>query len=1348
MGLIVPKDRPVVADNSHPKPEELEAFNQGRLEDETVATAIEAHLDTCIECRRNLESLANDTLENLVRAADSSPTSSEHVEPVPEALEYFRIESVLGQGGMGTVYLADDTRLHRKVAVKTLRRALAEKPGARDRFQREARAVAGLEHDHIIPIYYVGEADGIPFLAMPLLKGMSLDAYLAQAGGKLAPEATVEISRQIAAGLAAAHKQGLIHRDIKPSNIWLEPVPGRPAEAFRVKILDFGLAQAEEDDVELTQAGDIIGTPAYMSPEQARGEKVDARGDLWSLGVVLYVMMTGKRPFTARTTMGVLTSIAVDHPAAPASLNPSCSQALSNLVMQLLEKDPALRPASAETVIEALAKLNEEPETLASCTSGTLTAPITEKGLESRPPMDETAAFSTSVADRASSSGFRNRARVLAVAVAFVLLPLTWLFGGNVYRFVTDQGELVIEVNDKDVQVEIRQNGLIVREKGSGRKFTLAARDGEIEVYEKNGIKLTTQKFELTRGDQKTVTITLENLASARKAARSDAGQAIGKATKVKDPDRGAAEYLLSVGGIVRINGEARDIRDIRRLPKEQFRVTTVNMSGLHRVGDAGLVCFQNCRHVTELDMKGAAVSDNGLVYFKDCKNLTKLLLTCGTVTDRGLAEFKDCKQITQLYLGGTAVTDQGIAGFKDCDLTYLYLGTTAVTDAGLAHFQGSQSLTHLTLGNRVTDAGVANFQNCKNLTQLHLLGGQVTDAGLASFQDCHKINELTLYSLPATDAGLAAFKNCKNLTELRLSGTSVTGGCLSQLPHRKNLKILSFFNTKLTDADLLHVGGCTNLQQLDLSSTPISDAGLKSLEQLPRLRELNLVQTAVTFDAVARLQETLPECHIIWDDPDRRAAEYVLSVGGTIRIHGSGHDTRKAAELPKSPFRLAEVNLNGRSKVDDAGLTHFENCRDLTFLDLSFTPVTGAGVAHFKNCKDLRYLDLRLSNVTDAGTVHFQGCTKLKSLFLSNTDLTDAAMVNFKDCKQLTVLRMGGIRLTDAGLTHFQGCDELTLLDMEVANITDAGLSNFKNCKKLQTIWLNSTPVTDVGFANFKDCKDLTFVNLQLTQVSDVTVNLFEGCQNLTDLRLEATFATDLGLRKLERLTKLQRLDLQQTRVTQAGVTRLQQLLPNCTIKWGENLDPDRRGADYVFYVGGTVRIDDGTRELQSRDQLPPKPIRLTWASLRNNQNVTDGGLGSLKGCSHLAVLHLPNTRISDAGLVHFQGSKSLQVLDLNHTRVTDAGVANFKDCTGLKVLEIEATTVTDVGLGNFRGCKNLNRLNASGTRVTDAGIEPLAEMTNLEFLDVRLTKVTAEGVERLQQALPKCKIRSDFGS
>jgi serine/threonine protein kinase len=168
---------------------------------------------------------------------------------------------------MGAVYVAEDTRLGRQVALKTMRPDLAAKPSAKERFLREARLAAALEHDHICPIYQVGEVDGIPYLAMPFLKGQSLEELIKRKQ-KLAPAQVIRLGIQIAAGLAAAHAKGLIHRDIKPGNLWVEPTA-----RGRVKILDFGLARSTETDTGLTQSGTILGTPGYMPPGPGQGRE-------------------------------------------------------------------------------------------------------------------------------------------------------------------------------------------------------------------------------------------------------------------------------------------------------------------------------------------------------------------------------------------------------------------------------------------------------------------------------------------------------------------------------------------------------------------------------------------------------------------------------------------------------------------------------------------------------------------------------------------------------------------------------------------------------------------------------------------------------------------------------------------------------------------------------------------------------------------------------------------------------------------------------------------------------------------------------------------------------------------
>ena len=246
----------------------------------------------------------------------------------------------------------EEVNLRRLVALKVMLPRHAENPTAKARFLREARAQAAVEHDHVIAIYRADEDRGVPYLAMPLLQGQTLSAAI-KANAKVPVQEILRIGREMAEGLAAAHDKGLIHRDVKPANVWLE------GDRRRVKLLDFGLARATTDeladsDEPATKPGTMMGTPAYMSPEQARGDAVDGRTDLFSLGVVLYEMAAGERPFKGKDVYGLLTSLAVDHPAAPREKNPAVPAALSSLILRLLAKTPDERPATAAAVAEAV----------------------------------------------------------------------------------------------------------------------------------------------------------------------------------------------------------------------------------------------------------------------------------------------------------------------------------------------------------------------------------------------------------------------------------------------------------------------------------------------------------------------------------------------------------------------------------------------------------------------------------------------------------------------------------------------------------------------------------------------------------------------------------------------------------------------------------------------------------------------------------------------------------------------------------------------------------------------------------------------------------------------------------
>ncbi len=281
----------------------------------------------------------------------------------------YRVLKVLGAGGMGVVFLADDIGLERLVALKAMKPALAVSESARQRFLREARATAKIKHDHIVVIHQVGEARGAPFLAMEFLEGESLDDRLKREGKLPLPE-VLRIGREVADGLAAAHEHGLIHRDIKPGNLWLEGKRGR------VKILDFGLARATADDQQqLTQSGAIVGTPAYMAPEQAQAEKVDSRCDLFSLGCVLYRLSTGELPFKGKDQMSMLLALAMTDPVPPHKINPDVPPDLSALILRLLAKDREQRPASAAAVVAALQSLETGPTVVQPPSSSALPSP-------------------------------------------------------------------------------------------------------------------------------------------------------------------------------------------------------------------------------------------------------------------------------------------------------------------------------------------------------------------------------------------------------------------------------------------------------------------------------------------------------------------------------------------------------------------------------------------------------------------------------------------------------------------------------------------------------------------------------------------------------------------------------------------------------------------------------------------------------------------------------------------------------------------------------------------------------------------------------------------------------------
>ncbi|MBL8815775.1 MAG: protein kinase [Planctomyces sp.] len=528
-------------------PDQLLALLRGGLSSDDE-TQLQMHLDECTFCRERLETAAADVTswneagrflrrEAVHEVIEDSGCDREEVTqwsarirqvldslaPTddPESLGRiggYEVTGVVGAGGMGVVLKAHDRSLDRIVAIKVMAIHLASSGSARRRFAREAKAAAAVLHPNVIAIHSVASTDDCPYLVMPYVRGASLQKRI-NSQGPLPLKDTLRIGSQIAAGLAAAHGQGLVHRDIKPANILLEE------GVERVTITDFGLARAV-DDASMTCSGVIAGTPQYMSPEQIRGESIDARSDLFSLGSVLYAMCTGRSPFRAETTYGVLHRIANDSPTPVCEVNSDVPIWLGRVIERLMARRPADRFESATQVAELLegCLAHVQQPTAISLPASVVALENSQRSGSGIPPVGlmtrlwktvteyfdrPEAKSSTNMDKRPQSNGIRRPpiARLMAAsAFAFVLI-----LAGVVVVLELNKGTLTIESELENVPIRIIQGDKVVDRltvTRSGNSVRVAAGTYVVELdTELDGMTIENDQVLLKRGSTELVRI-------------------------------------------------------------------------------------------------------------------------------------------------------------------------------------------------------------------------------------------------------------------------------------------------------------------------------------------------------------------------------------------------------------------------------------------------------------------------------------------------------------------------------------------------------------------------------------------------------------------------------------------------------------------------------------------------------------------------------------------------------------------------------------------------------------------------------------------------------------------------
>jgi serine/threonine protein kinase len=743
-----------------------------------LADTAGGHEGKCAHCGRHVRLGAsatdpaqdtNDTASNLAPETGSHPPSPprtsapgyEFLAPPEKSDEIgrlgnYRILELLGQGAMGMVFRAEDLGLARIVALKVMLPSVASVPENRERFRREAQATALVNHRNVIPIYNIGEARGVPFLAMPLLKGEMLEARLNRER-KLSVGDAVRLGREIAAGLAAAHERNLIHRDIKPANLWLEPQP-RGSAPDRVKILDFGLARI--GDAGLTSPGAVLGTPAYMSPEQAKGLPVDYRCDLFSLGCVFYRMLTGDRAFQGNEVFAVLMALTTIHPPAPHEVNPAIPVALSNLVMHLLAKDPADRPQSAAEVVEALDRMGLSR----ASSSGAMPAFHSDPVM---PVASRTKTVETVPAPK-PDPGTGSRSILLGILAA-VLLAATFAayWALNLFVFKA-QGTVLLDVRPVDSEVFVDSKPIALDATGMST-LNLSPGKHELKVHRKD-YHGKTKLLDITAGNNSPVSVELKKLGEEG---------AVPDAPPVKDPGpkepapKEAPRKEVAPAEDAPKPPAPKEPPPPQKAPNKAAKEDKPPVAATESKSPAandptanvptkGLTAKSG--HPTKGKSKtdredksgdSSAVKETPQPLSVDRKAIAEWVLDCGGRLTIKIAQAQQSQ----------GVTSKALIPSNQFDLEGIDLGGRQVRHQDV----NDESIKRL--------VGLGN-----ELGSLDLTGARVTDAALPTLQNFRALKFLYLKGTAITDAAVPRLKGMKGLKQLDLQDTQVTSPKIKEL--------------------------------------------------------------------------------------------------------------------------------------------------------------------------------------------------------------------------------------------------------------------------------------------------------------------------------------------------------------------------------------------------------------------------------------------------------------------------------------------------------------------------------------------------------------------------------------
>ncbi len=1059
---------------------------------------------------------------------------------LPEVFGRYRIEQTLGAGGMGEVYLAEDSQLHRKVALKVPRLTSLDEE-AISRFFREARAAAALQHPNICSVFDLGDIDGQYYISMAYIEGQSLRDIM-KSGQQFNDQQAALLVLKLARALSEAHALGIVHRDLKPANIMFD-ARGEPV------IMDFGLARmASADESWQTQAGQTLGTPAYMPPEQIEGDiaRTGPASDIYSLGVILYELLAGELPFQGTPTK-VMTDILLKEPPALSEKVTAADPRLVAICQRMMAKQLDDRYQAMTDVVADLEQIVAHDE--ASTTF------VRDHSLTARIPSGENAAESENRGNPTLAPPAQQERSKLARRAGWHIVPpavrLALIGGlGGIVLFAAiilllphGNGTIRIEINDPSIEVAV----------SGDNRYRIKGKDGQFEIEPgahtlkimAGGTTFETKEFTVGKGEQVELRVTLLEGVTVQV---TKGGAAFDEQNIGEDSFPGVNQFVLGFDGIddyvdlplaapthSQMTFEAWVQIDTRAHPKNSLYIISNADGGgvsLKRHGSK----WNFTVGYTTPDVRNTYVPTNS----EDLAETGVWTHVAGVIDGRDVRLFVDGKKAAS----ATADATVSVLDFK----TPLVLGAKPDNIASSGFFEGRIGHVRISKNGRYKAdfSPLRNFDSDADTLALYRFDeGSGTDSkdssgnghdgkivgakwvrlgGSEYMPDPDRaIAERVLMSgggvlVTYTDSGgRDQRKNCRNLDDLpkfpfrltRLSSNSVTDDDLVGLEHLEWFEDINFRgNSNITDATLERIGKL-NGRNLWLEYTSVTDQGLAHLSNVTGLRSLALSGTAITDEGLSHLAA--------WEE-------------------------------------LQQLNLRATSITDDQ-LEHLGRLGNLKSLNLSSTSVTDEGLKHLSGLTNLQGLRLDGTKIVGHGLLHLTGLVALETIALSCPDTTDIALRHLRELPNLRFLFLKSADVPQAAFDVLKDFSNLEYLNIRRSSLTEDGAQAIAEVEMLDRLTLEGSPANlePKALQHLSNISGLSFHYslASRTQDIDAVLDHIKPLSNLRTLRI--TFAQHLKDSHLKHFSEMQHLELLELNdcqeLTLDAVARLKEAMPKCKI-------------------------------------------------------------------------------------------------------------------------------------------------------------------------------------------------------